>query len=252
MSSTALQPWVKTSPALVDWKSQNEGKTSPSKSDTRTFVVYEAKGEQLEAIATIAANWSAKAAKLYKKAKENSEKANFENCHVLGQRMNNCITTPIFSDPHRRVFVCYDSKKVAQSLMFIRLLFKRNQQNCLVKFVEVECLLTNPENIRSKLNVNSKTRITGSGAAMVMYVCRVALRDNLPIYAEAIPDAEIFWHKKMHFEKAPIPCATGFNSYVLTIEKMRQLAVYGISPYVHILGLFKKCSTPANTLAKSP
>lgn len=131
------------------------------------------------------------------------------------------------------IFLCTSSgDNAVQAIALTSLVGRKGdgwKSPILPDYLKIFWIITNPHNIRSQVNAASSTKIKGAGTAMIAYIARACLKDNLKGMVGSVLDLA-----KPFFEKMKFQYTTGlevFCDYLITSEEIRELANAGTKPY---------------------
>lgn len=144
----------------------------------------------------------------------------------------------VFQCRSARVYQCRSSDNVVQALALTRILGTspfndekdRKKYAQLKDHLEIISIVTNPHNVRSKLNEGDPEKIKGSGTALIGHLAKICLRDNLKgLFADSLSSSKIFW-EKMKFKPQKY-VGDDVYPYLLTSDEIRSLAAAEVKPF---------------------
>ncbi|MBY0528558.1 MAG: hypothetical protein K2P51_00005, partial [Rhabdochlamydiaceae bacterium] len=135
-------------------------------------------------------------------------------CDLISRHLRNQENTENRLRSPRRVLVCRDRLRSVQAVA----LFNKKEHS-------LTYLVTHPDNIRHPINEHISTRAQGAGTQIILYLARLALKRNMPLWAIIRDDSEPFY-QKLHFDDD-----AAFGKKILTVEKIKQLVSLKIFPF---------------------
>lgn len=97
--------------------------------------------------------------------------------------------------PFGEIFMCLDTKNEPQAIALTDNI--DNNSSALY----VECLVTNPKNIRSKVNFYEPSRVEGAGTAIINHLAKVCLDNNKESIQLNSNFSSLDFYKKLGFEQ---------------------------------------------------
>jgi hypothetical protein len=192
-----------------------------------TVTAHKPNEELYKIVGKTARAWQDLAAKKEQLSKEKQQI--FEDSRTISKLIAECMEqheqcTHIFNE----IILCKDAKlKGLQSIALTHEKIVRTTSNSFHDCIKIAHIVTNPINIRAKINEHEYSRVEGAGTATISYLALRALKEQKEIYLEAVKSA-IPFYTSLGFEDVSVELGSidegGTFPMILTKEKIQKLA----------------------------